>query len=97
MPGLNILAVFLRVIFNLFPKLKGLLTMDDLSRQMLSRLASLIEAETGALSVKLPREYSYKSLPMALVDAVFSIGVKYRAVENTVERFCLYQSPGWAR
>ena len=71
--------------------------MDDLSRQMLSRLASLIEAETGALSVKLPREYSYKSLPMALVDAVFSIGVKYRAVENTVEHFCLYQSPGWAR
>jgi endonuclease III len=63
----------------------------------LRELAERVDTETAARSVCLPREYTYKSLPLALIDAVFSIGVKYRATENTVERFCRNQSPAWSR
>ena len=71
--------------------------MDRLAHQGLTPLARRVAAETGAGTVKLPREYSYKSLPLALIDAIFLIGVKYRATENTVERFCLSQQPAWSR
>lgn len=62
---------------------------------MQSQLARLVLAETGALSAMLPPEYFYKSLPLALIDAVFSIGVTYASTRNTVERFGLSQRPGW--
>ena len=32
----------------------------------------------------------YQSLPLCVIDAVFSIGVKYASTENTVKRFCEY-------
>ncbi|HVF25983.1 MAG TPA: hypothetical protein VNA23_08845 [Anaerolineales bacterium] len=33
-------------------------------------------------------EYGYSSLPLCVIDAVFSIGVNYASTENTVDRFC---------
>ena len=38
--------------------------------------------------IKLGSEYGYSSVPLCVIDAVFSIGVRYSSTENTVSRFC---------
>lgn len=43
---------------------------------------------------KLSNEYYYNSLPLCVIDAVYSIGVKYTATQNVVERFCRYAQTG---
>jgi hypothetical protein len=35
-------------------------------------------------------EYYYHSLPLCVIDAVFSIGVRYTAVQQTVSRYCAH-------
>lgn len=40
--------------------------------------------------IELPDEYRYSSLPLCLIDAIFSIGVKYSSTKNTVARYCDY-------
>lgn len=50
-------------------------------------LAAFIE-ETGLQPVPLPKEFFYASLPLCVIDAVFSIGVTYSSTRNTVVRFC---------
>lgn len=35
-------------------------------------------------------EYGYANLPLCIIDCVFSIGVRYEAVRNTIQRFCAY-------
>lgn len=55
-------------------------------------LADFIE-ETGLRPVPLPPEFFYASLPLCVIDAVFSIGVTYTSTRNTVVRFCARQ--GW--
>lgn len=57
-------------------------------------LADYIE-HSGLESLSLPEEYSYASLPLCVVDAVFSIGVTYTSTRNTVIRFC--DRRGWRR
>lgn len=39
---------------------------------------------------RLPDEYYYTSVPQCVIDAVFSIGVRYEGVRNTVTRFSTY-------
>ena len=44
--------------------------------------------------------YEYTSLPLCVIDAVFSIGVRYESTENTVRDFCVrhhWQKDGRAR
>lgn len=36
---------------------------------------------------ELPTEYNYCHLPLCVIDAVFSIGVRYQGVTNTISRF----------
>lgn len=38
--------------------------------------------------IQLADEYGYANVPLCIIDAVFSIGVKYTAVQNTITRFC---------
>ena len=38
--------------------------------------------------VRLGREYFYASLPLCVIDAVFSINTRYTAVENVIGRVC---------
>ena len=38
----------------------------------------------------LPEEFYYISLPLCIIDAVYSIGVRYESTHNTVIRFCEY-------
>lgn len=40
----------------------------------------------------LPQEFFYASLPLCVIDAVFSIGVTYTSTRNTVARFCELQA-----
>lgn len=65
------------------------------------RIAALVAAIRHALpalhSAALPEEYTYSSLPLCVIDAVFSIGVRYTAVRNVVTAFCAAQSPPWPR
>jgi len=39
-------------------------------------------------SATLGDEYRYMSLPLCVIDAVFSINNKYKAVQNVVARYC---------
>jgi hypothetical protein len=55
------------------------------------RLADYIE-ETGLTPLPLPQEFYYASLPLCVIDAVFSIGVTYTSTKNTVIRFCERQN-----
>lgn len=41
---------------------------------------------------KLPDEYFYASLPLCIIDSVFSIGVHYNSTKNTVSKYCDYFS-----
>ncbi len=37
---------------------------------------------------KLQEEYNYGHLSLCVIDSIFSIGVKYEGVQNTINRFC---------
>ena len=41
-------------------------------------------------NAKLSDEYFYQSLPLCVIDAVYSIGVNYESVRNIVNRYCDY-------
>ncbi len=46
-------------------------------------------------SQQLGEEFYYCSLPLFVIDAVFSIQARYTAVQAVVWRWCEYQSPQW--
>lgn len=55
------------------------------------RLGRLIEALRSKLDLSEllnPEEYAYQSLPLCILDAVFSINAKYESTRNVVERYC---------
>lgn len=54
----------------------------------LDRLVAHCNNTLDLASAKLPPEAYYNSLPLAIIDAVFSIGVKYTSTQATVERYC---------
>jgi hypothetical protein len=43
---------------------------------------------TSSGPIEVADEYSYASLPLCVIDSVFSIGVRYESVRNVVERYC---------
>lgn len=59
-----------------------------------SRLADYIE-QTELNVPKLADEYRYASLPLCVVDAVFSIGVRYTSTQKVVSNLCEFA--GWTR
>jgi len=56
------------------------------SKRLASACERLFDLDTLALS----ESYYYASLPLCVIDAVFSIGVKYTSTQNTVRRYCRY-------
>ncbi len=58
------------------------------------RLADYVEA-IGLVPAEDTEAYRYASLPLCVIDAVFSIGVKYETTEATVGRVC--DRLGWPR
>ncbi|CAI9386350.1 hypothetical protein BACSP_04546 [Bacillus sp. T2.9-1] len=55
-----------------------------------SIIAAFCEDVLEIENAKLPDEYYYSSLSLCVIDSVFSIGVRYEGVRNTVNRFCSY-------
>ena len=53
-------------------------------------LEKALEESFALDEIELPNEYRYASLPLCLLDAVFSIGVNYSSTKNTVARYCDY-------
>jgi hypothetical protein len=53
-------------------------------------VAEFCKAKLALANARLPDQYSYQSLPLCVIDAVFSIGVNYISTRNTVTRFCKY-------
>jgi hypothetical protein len=52
-------------------------------------LNMLVEAIKQELDYsQIPTEYGYKYVPLCIIDAIFSIGVHYNGVTNTITRFC---------
>jgi len=49
----------------------------------------------GLHAATLGPEYSYHSLPLCVIDAVFSIGVRYTNAQRAVESWCAAQTPHW--
>jgi len=62
-------------------------TNQSVSDVHVHRLAGYI-IDTGLEPLPLPPEFYYASLPLCVIDAVFSIGVTYTSTRNTVARFC---------
>ena len=59
---------------------------------LVAELADQIEKTELEIPV-LAGEYRYASLPLCVIDAVFSISARYTSTQKTVERFC--QFSGW--
>jgi hypothetical protein len=53
-------------------------------------LAQCLAAIPGLESVALGDEFYYASLPLCILDAVFSIGIRYEMVQAVVDRYCKY-------
>ena len=53
-------------------------------------LADACEGLFPLETLSLSESYFYDSLPLCLIDAVFSIGVKYTSTQNVVRRYCAY-------
>jgi len=53
------------------------------SKKLAEKCITLLDLE----SVKLSKSYYYSSLPLCVIDSVFSIGVKYQSTINVVDNF----------
>lgn len=54
------------------------------------RLSEYCDHVLGLQHAKLSDEYFYQSLPLCVIDAVFSLGVRYEGTRQTVIRYCKY-------
>lgn len=43
---------------------------------------------TSSGPIEVAEEYGYASLPLCVIDSVFSIGVRYESVRNVIDRYC---------
>jgi hypothetical protein len=53
-------------------------------------VAAACDRELDLLHAALGHEYFYQSLPLCVIDAVYSIGVRYSGVRNVLTRYCTY-------
>jgi hypothetical protein len=60
------------------------------SQEKASALAAHCDQQLKLQGASLGPEYFYQSLPLCVIDAVYSIGVRYGGVRNVVKRYCAY-------
>jgi hypothetical protein len=60
------------------------------------KVAELARRRLDLATATLRDEHFYASLPLCVIDAVFSIGVRYTGTRNTVVRWAQSQTPQWA-
>ncbi|MFS0809480.1 hypothetical protein [Shouchella sp. 1P01AA] len=51
------------------------------------KIANYCRQELDLKQAQLPDEYYYSHLTLCVIDSVFSIGVRYEGVRNTVKRY----------
>ncbi|MDA0243762.1 MAG: hypothetical protein OT477_10140 [Chloroflexi bacterium] len=56
----------------------------------IQKVIELCQSKLDLTAVVQMDEYGYASLPLCVIDTVFSIGARYSSTENTVNRFCQY-------
>ncbi len=61
---------------------------DYMYDHAIQAVAAFCKARLDLTDTKLPDEYGYPSLPLCVIDSVFSIGVRYTSTRNVVARFC---------
>ena len=76
--------------------------MDDITKATIAALRGKISALASAsalarASAKVEPELSYDLLPLCVIYAVFSIGVRFRNAEKAVESWCVAQTPNWPK
>ena len=54
------------------------------------RLSDACERQFRLSELKLSTSYYYASLPLCVIDSVYSIGVRYTSTKNTVKSYCDY-------
>ena len=54
------------------------------------RLAKYCDENLSLSMMEVRPEYRYQSLSLCVIDAVFSIGVNYKGVQNVIKRYCEY-------
>ena len=54
------------------------------------RLAKYCDEKLSFSMMAIRPEYRYQSLPLCVIDAVFSMNVKYKGVQNVIKRYCGY-------
>lgn len=59
------------------------------------RCADLARARLKLAGAELRDAHYYASVPLCLIDAVFSIGVRYSSTARAVQRFAAHQDPKW--
>ena len=62
---------------------------DRLSTEI-SLIATQAQKVLSLGTAQLGDEYFYQSLPLCVIDAVYSIGVRYEGVRNTIGRYCAH-------
>lgn len=58
-------------------------------------VADAADKKLNLAGAKFGDEHFYASLPLCIIDAVFSIGVKYKGTRSTVIRWAKHQEPEW--
>lgn len=58
-----------------------------MDEQKLRDFAKKLDENFDLGNMKLPKEYFYANLPLCVLDAIYSIGVRYTSTENTVRRY----------
>ena len=61
---------------------------DRFSKVDIAKLITYCRTHLEFTNLQLDQAYFYQSLPLCVIDAVYSIGVRYSATEATVGRFC---------
>ena len=56
----------------------------------IQRVADVCRQKLDLQHLKSGDEYGYNSVPLCIIDAIFSIGVRYTSTRNTVQRFIDY-------
>ncbi len=51
-------------------------------------IANFCRNNLNLRNAKLGNEYYYQSLPLCIIDAVFSIGIKYQTTQSVVQKYC---------
>jgi hypothetical protein len=57
-------------------------------KQNAATVAAFCQQHLVLRGASLGNEYFYQSLPLCVIDAVYSIGVRYEGVQNVVRRYC---------